>query len=399
MNILVVYQHYYPEPFRIKDLCESLVKRGHRITVLTGLPNYPEGRIYDGYRGKDKREELLNGVQVIRCYLIPRGRNRLMLFLNYVSFTFFASLTALRLSSDFDVVFAEQTSPVLMTVPAIVYKKKHGKKMLLYCLDPWPDSLAAGGIREGSFFYRLFWPISKWIYASADRLMVSSFSFIDYFVDTFSFDRNGITYLPQYAEELFDCSGEKRNNEQFNLVFAGNVGKAQSVETIIRAANELKDKKDIRFHIIGSGSDLERCQKLVAMLKLDNVLFYGRRPLGEMPGFYKMADAMLITLRDSKSFSSTLPGKVQSYMAAGKAIIGAANGETRKVISEAECGICCAAEDYIELSKAILEYYKTKNRELMGLKARTYYENNFSKEQFMITLEKALTELGEQGDV
>lgn len=396
MNILVVYQHYYPEPFRINDLCESLVSRGHNVTVLTGIPNYPEGHFYDGYKMGVKNEEILKGVKIMRCSLLPRGKSKFTLSLNYISFALSASIKALKLKNDYDVVFAQQTSPVLMILPAIVYKIKYHKKMLLYCLDPWPDSLAAGGIKEGSLVFSLFQPISKWIYNAADCLMVSSYGFIDYFQETFGFEKSRIRYLPQYAEDLFLPDNDHKRNDQLNLVFAGNIGKAQGVDTIVKAAGLLKNYPNFVFHIVGSGSDLEACKGLANEIKINNLIFHGRRPLDEMPKYYSMADAMLLTLKDQKSFSLTLPGKVQSYMAAGKAIIAAANGETRRVIEEAKCGICCAAEDYQAYAETILEFYQTKNREHFGKNARAYYEQHFSKEQFMIKLEKALTELGEQ---
>lgn len=399
MNLLVVYQHYNPEPFRISDICEALVARGHQVTVVTGLPNYPEGNIYEGYTDKLKREELINGVKVIRCPLIPRGKSRFMLALNYLSFAFTASLRVYRLKEDFNVVYAHQTSPVLMVIPAIIYKRKHRKKLLIYCLDPWPDSLAAGDVKEGSLIYRLFMPISKWIYAQADRLAVSSYSFKKYFVDTFGFDQREIQYIPQYAEDIFSYNSETVENSKFNLVFAGNIGKAQSVDTIIKAANMLKGNEDLVFNVVGSGSDLERCQKLAGALELENVIFHGRKPLSEMPDFYKLADAMLITLCDSKSFSYTLPGKVQSYMAAGKAIIAAANGETERVINEAQCGFCCPAEDFEGLSQVIVQFCQLKDWSTFAINSRKYYDLHFSKDRFMIALEEALIDLESAVDV
>lgn len=399
MNILVVYQHYYPEPFRISDICESLVKRGHKVTVLTGLPNYPEGRIYNGYRHGERRREILNGVKVIRSFLIPRGQNYVMLFLNYISFAFFGTLKALKMQDNYNVIYVHQTSPVLMAIPAMFYKKKYHRKMLLYCMDPWPDSLAAGGIKEGNFVYWLFKLVSKWIYNSSDKLMVSSYMFREYFQDTFAMDVNTIDYLPQYAEDIFTGEAVSTNSDQYNLVFAGNIGKAQSVETIILAANELKEDQKIIFHLVGGGSSLAACRELADSLGVSNVIFYGRRSLEEMKDFYKMASAMLVTLKESKSFSYTLPGKVQTYMAAGKPIISATNGETRRIVEEAGCGLCCTAEDYRGLADIIVKFCGDKSKNEMAAKSRAYYDRYFSKERFINTLEAALTGLGEYKNV
>ncbi len=399
MKLLVVYQHYHPEPFRISDICESLVKLGHEVTVLTGLPNYPEGIIYDGYSKGERREELINGVKVTRSYLMPRGKNHLMLFLNYISFAFFASIKILKMKEQYDVIYAHQTSPVLMVIPAIIYKRKNNKKILLYCLDPWPDSLAAGGVKEGSFIYRIFKPISKWIYSSADKLMVSSYMFKEYFKTTFGFDSDAIEHLPQYAEDYFTEKVNRTNSEGFNFVFAGNIGKAQSVETIILAANELKARKQFHFHIVGGGSNLDLCKRLAKELKLDNITFHGRQPMEKMKDYYGMASAMLVTLKESKSFSYTLPGKVQTYMAAGKPIIGAANGETRRVIEEAGCGLCCPADDYLGLAAIIVQFFENQNIDQLANNSRAYYDRYFSKERFINTLERALADLGESSDV
>ncbi|MDE4541333.1 glycosyltransferase family 4 protein [Thermoanaerobacterium sp. R66] len=401
MNILVVCQYYYPEPFRITDICESLVKSGHNVTVLTGLPNYPEGYILDDYRHGKKRNEIINGVKVIRCFEIGRGKSKLKLFLNYFSYTISATLKALFIKEEFDVILVNQLSPVMMGIPAIAYKKKHHKKMLLYCLDLWPDSLAAGGIKEDSIIYKIFYNISKWIYNSADTILVTSSMFKDYFKDVLEITNIEIKHLPQYAEDLFiqnenessGYSAVQDDSKQYNFVFAGNIGDMQSVETIIKAANELRKYSNILFHIVGDGSKLDDCKQLANHLKLSNVIFYGRRPLDEMPEFYGMADAMLVTLKDNKILSYTLPGKVQTYMAAGKPIIGSINGETKRVIEQAGCGLCCKAEDHKGLADLILEFCNDDKKDNMAMNARKYYFENYSKERFMSILEHELTNM------
>jgi glycosyltransferase involved in cell wall biosynthesis len=394
VKILVVCQYYYPEPFRISDICETLVQKGHDVTVLTGLPNYPEGRVLDEYRQGKKRNETLNGVKVIRNFEIGRGNGHLKLFLNYFSFALSASIQALIMKEEFDIVFVNQLSPVMMGIPAMVYKRKHHKVILLYCLDLWPDSLAAGGIKEGSVIYKLFFKISKWIYNAADMILVTSSMFKDYFERTLGMTTDNIKHLPQYAEDLFAQCMDVPRNDTLNFVFAGNIGDMQSVETIIRAANELREYSNIAFHIVGDGSKSDECKQLVDSLGLANVKFYGRRPVGDMPHFYGLADAMLITLKDNKTMSYTLPGKVQSYMAAGKPVIGSINGETSRVIEESGCGLCCAAEDYKGLANLILQFCNSDKKEQMAANAQRFYFENYSKERFMAGLEDALIKLG-----
>ncbi|MGA4718490.1 glycosyltransferase family 4 protein [Fictibacillus nanhaiensis] len=396
MKILVVCQYYYPEPFRISDICESLVEKGHDVTVLTGLPNYPEGQVLDGYRYGKKRNEVLNGVKVIRSFEIGRGNNKIKLFLNYLSFALSGSLKAFFLKEKFDVVFVNQLSPVMMGIPAIVYKRKHKKKLLLYCLDLWPDSLAAGGINETSIIFKFFMKLSQWIYNSADCIAVTSSMFEGYFRSTLRVSNKKIHYIPQYAEELFTEKIEVNKDDKYNFVFAGNIGDMQSVDTIVRAANILRENSNILFHIVGDGSKLEECKILSKKMGLENVIYHGRRPVSEMPHYYGLADAMLITLKNNKAISYTLPGKVQSYMAAGKPIIGAINGETSRVIKNAECGLCCNAEDYSELANLLIKFCKSNEKEKMAQNSYKYYKKNYSKERFMSVLEGTLTNLGDK---
>ncbi|WP_214825870.1 glycosyltransferase family 4 protein [Exiguobacterium algae] len=397
MKILVVCQYYYPEPFRITDICESLVKNGHEVTVLTGLPNYPEGIVLDEYRYGNKRVEKINGVNVIRCFEIGRGKSNLRLFINYISFIISASIKSLSLKKKYDVVFVNQLSPVLMAIPGIIYKNKNRKKLLLYCLDLWPESLVAGGITEKSYIYKFFKIISKRIYNSADEIFISSNLFRDYFEEILNINDNNISYLPQYAENLFLENVEMDRNEKINFVFAGNIGDMQSVDTIVKAANEVKNNKDIVFHIVGDGSKLKECKNLTEKLNLKNIVYYGRLPLSKMPQIYGMADAMLITLKNNSNISYTLPGKLQSYMAAGKPIIGAINGEANQVIKESKCGLVCEAEDFSALAHLITNFHNSTSSEKLSMSKNSYsyYVNHFCKAHFMLKLEEKLCELGE----
>lgn len=394
MKILIICQYYYPEPFRISDICETLSQNGHEVTVLTGLPNYPEGQILKPYRKGRKRKELINGVKVIRAFEFGRGKGHAKLFLNYFSFVLSASFKALFMKEEFDVIFVNQLSPVMMAIPAIIYKKRHNKKILLYCLDLWPESLVAGGVKKGSIVYNFFLKVSKWIYKTSDKIFVTSGMFKEYFEHNLLMSTNNIEHLPQYAEDLFAQNIYTKKDDKYHFVFAGNVGEIQSVETIIKAANELRNTENIQFHIVGDGSALEKCKQYASGFNLTDITFYGRLPVEQMPQFYGMASAMLITLKDDAALSYTLPGKVQSYMAAGKPIIAAINGETRRVINEAECGMCCDAEDYKQLANLIIMFCNSEEKEIMAKNAKAYYIERYSKEKFFTRLEYALIELG-----
>ena len=317
MKILVICQYYYPEPFRISDICEELVKRGHEVTVVTGTPNYPMGEIYKGYEHGRKKCEVINGVSVYRCFTIGRKGGTIKRFLNYYSYAISSTLHTVFMKNEYDVVFVNQLSPVMMSYAGIAYKKIHHKKLVMYCLDLWPASLCAGGISNNSMIYKVFHRISANIYRNADRILITSNMFSEYLHDELMIKTKRISYLPQYAEQLFDpITCAKTPDDYTDLMFAGNVGKVQNVEIIIKAAYKLKDKK-VRFHIVGDGTDIDRLIHLKEKYKISNVIFHGRQPLEKMPAYYRMADAMLVTLKDDPVLSLTLPGKVQTYMAAG----------------------------------------------------------------------------------
>ncbi len=391
MKILVICQYYYPEPFRITDICEELAKGGHEVFVITGLPNYPIGEIYEDYKDGQRRDEIINGVKVHRCYTVGRKGGVVKRFLNYYSYAVSSSMYTSRLKEEFDVVFVNQLSPVMMASAGIRYKKKHCKKLILYCLDLWPESLAAGGISRKSLIFRLFHKISARIYRQADEILVTSKSFGDYLYNEFQISKEKIQYLPQYAEDIFNPETcRKKPNETVDLMFAGNIGAAQSIDTIICAAAETKDIKNLRWHIVGDGSELESMKKLASKLCINSVIFHGRQPLEEMPKFYAMADAMLVTMQSSPVLSMTLPGKVQTYMAAGKPIIGAIDGEAQFIISEANCGYAVPASDYMALANVVRDMCISHGLDEMGRKSREYYLNKFTKKSVMKQFEECL---------
>lgn len=393
MKLLCICQYYAPEPFRIADICEALVKRGHAVTVVTGLPNYPLGQIYDGYRHGKKRDEVINGVQVHRCFTVGRRHGAFFRCLNYYSYQLSSTSYIRKLPDDFDVVLVNQLSPVMMAEAGIRYKEQHKKQMALYCLDLWPESLVAGGIKAGSLLYRLFYRVSKRIYRKADRILVTSPAFSGYFAEKF-----GITqtkYLPQHAETFFtpaEC--KKEANGVLDLMFAGNVGAAQNVEIIIKAAEKTLDIPNLRWHIVGDGSELENLKALACRLGVSNVVFHGRRPAEEMPKYYSMADVMLVTMQKDPVLSLTLPGKMQTYMAAGKPILGSIDGAAARLITEARCGLCASAGDVTGLTDAIKELIKNIDAlPEFGSNGRSYLEKHFMKSTFLDTLEKELSDL------
>ena len=357
MKILFVCQYYAPEPFRHPDMCEELVRRGHEVTVVTGTPNYPMGVTYDDYKHGAHRDEVLNGVKVHRCRTIARRNNAFFRLLNYYSFVISSRLYVKKLRGDFDLVFVHQLSPVIMAEAGIDYARKHKIPLFLYCLDIWPESMVIGNIKKSSPIFKYFRFASERIYKAADKLLISSQGFAEYFEKEF-----GITdtiYLPQYAESIFTPEACRKEPDGFiDLMFAGNIGKAQSIDTIIEAARLTQDIKNLRWHIVGEGSELARIKALAS--SLPQVIFHGRKPLDEMPAYYAKADAMLITMKATKNLSRTIPGKVQTYLAAGKPILGAIDGETRRYIEETKSGLIAPAQDAPDLAEKVREYVRIK---------------------------------------
>ncbi len=382
MKILIVSQHFYPETFRINDIAIELATLGHSVTVLTGLPNYPSGIIAEGYRNHKKRDEIYQSVHILRTSIIGRGNSLLRMGLNYLSFAINASLKAFFLKEKFDVVFSFQTSPVSMVLPAIAYKLKNKTPLILYCLDQWPISLTAGPFNENGLAYRFFYHFSRWIYNQADTILLSSQSFKSYFQNVLKINSTdkGLIYWPSYAENLYQ-SIPHIENSHFDLLFAGNIGPAQNVEMIVEAANKLKASPEFHFHIVGDGLSLETCRKSANQNQLSNISFYGHHPVEEMPKFYALADAFLITMVDNPVMNQTLPAKVQSYMAAKRPILGAINGEVRNVIETAQCGLVTSSDD---LEGFISNIQKSqKNPQQLAQWAENgynYYQKNFNKE-------------------
>ena len=401
MRILVVCQHYWPEPFNTSDVCEGLVERGHTVTVLTGMPNtgMPDNQISDAYRDGKITEETRNGVRILRAPLHPRGYGAVNRIENYLSFWHNANKLAKGLDDEFDVVLGYQFSPVMQVDPGIQYAKKHHKKMLLYSFDLWPASLLAGGFKEDSLPFKWMRSVSKRIYSEADRIAVTSPLFDEYFRSELGLDIPDSAHLPQYADDSFLADDvhevEGFDPNRVNLTFAGNVGQAQSVITIVEAAARLRERDDIVFHIVGSGSKLEECESKARELGLNNIVFHGRRPVEDMPSYYAASDAMIATFAASPMATYTLPRKVTTYLAAGKPVLAALSGETKRVIDEAGCGLTCEIEDAEGLARICAEFAERSNddRRLFGERAREYYQLHFSKEHFFDTLELLLMEL------
>lgn len=405
MRLLIICQNYWPEPFNVDDICEGLVSAGHSVTVLTGLPNYPDGVVPEKYRHGGNREQRRNGVRVLRVPIVARGAdlrslNKLRRVANYLSFALSGSLKAMRLDEEYDAVLVLQFSPILMSIPGLVVGRTQNVPVLLYIFDLWPEDMMTGGIVRGSLPYRAMKAISKAIYGKADKIAVTSPDFEKYLHEDLGLLGVRTIWLPQYAESQFEELSEASSADcrpgPLQFVFAGNVGVSQSVDVIVRAASLLVGRIDALVHIVGSGSQLNDCKALAERLKVGNVVFHGRRPLDEMREFYQRADAMLLTLAESDGGSKvplyTIPRKLQSYLASGKPIIVSAPGAASRIVRDADCGLCCTPGSPEELAGAMIRFasLQPSEKQKMGRNARTHYAERFSRAQFFKQLNKEL---------
>jgi glycosyltransferase involved in cell wall biosynthesis len=387
MKILVVCQYYYPENFQINDICEYMAADGHDVTVLTGLPNYPTGIIPDEYKHGKRRDEVINGVHVIRCFEIGRKKGAVGLAANYFSYFFSASTKVKKIGDDFDLIFAYQQSPVLMVNPAKILKERANIPMVLYCCDIWPESMKVMIKNEKSLLYRILTSISRKLYQSANKIVVQSKFFIEYFEMVHQISGQKSIFIPHFGDSHYlemDLLEEKQSNASANFVFLGNIGIAQDIDTILSAIEIIKNL-DFLVHLVGDGTYLEKAKEIVSNKGISHkVRFYGKQPLEDMPKYYRIADACLLTLKDDSYIGKTIPSKLQGYMAAGKPVIAAINGAAKDVITEAKCGECVPASDYSALADLMKDFIDNPDKyKSCGENGREYFRKHFTKEQHM----------------
>lgn len=386
MKILVVCQYFYPEEFKVNELVEGLVDRGNEVTVLTGKPTYPRGPYPKGYKFWGVQKEEYKGAKVIRVPELTRGDGgSIGIVRSMLSFLFFGRWYARWHKIEADAILCFQLSPVTMAAPALIYKRKTGVKLVHWVQDLWPESVTATtSIKGGVAINWLNRFVSK-IYRLSDVILVQSKAFEKSICEKGDF-KDKLIFAPNWAEDSI-AQGELHPADcklldGFKVMFAGNIGVAQDFPNIIKAAELLKDIKDIKWVIVGDGRAREDAEKEINRLGLtDSFVFVGRHPVNTMPWFFKQADAMLVSLKDEFIFSLTIPSKVQAYIASGKPIVTMLNGEGSRVVEEAGCGFTAASEDYNSLAKNVKKMYEMsiEEREKMGKNGRVYYDKVFEK--------------------
>ena len=402
MNILIVSQYFWPENFRINDLAKELVERGHNVTVVTGLPNYPQGKIFTDFKNNPSDYQHYHGVNVIRVPLISRGKSSWRLALNYLTFAISSCVLApwLLRKKRIDMVFAYQLSPVTIGLPAILMGHIKRAPVVFWVLDLWPETLSALGVVKSGWMLRWIGKLVRFIYHRCTLVLGQSQGFLESMAN-YCTDVEKLRYFPSWAEDDFDEKNVHLAPEiplidgAFNIVFAGNVGEAQDFPAIIRAAELLKHYDCIRWVVVGDGSVLSWLHREVSNRGLENnFLILGRFPLERMPSFYAHAGALLVTLKKDPVFGMTIPGKVQSYLLAGIPVLAMLDGEGARVVNEANAGNVSPAGDSDGLVESVLMMLKLspQGRKQLGVNGRAYAQQEFSRELAMDRLEALFQE-------
>lgn len=399
MRILIVTQYFYPENFRINDVCLGLVERGHSVTVLTGKPNYPSGKYFDGYGWFRNSYENWKGVDVYRSNLILRGNsNAINLFLNYFSFAFLSIFKLFSIKSTFDKIFIFAPSPITVGIPGIVASKLFKAKSVLWVHDLWPESIRIVGGIENKFIIKTIDLLTRWIYKKVDKILIQSEAFQSYITQQVE-EKNKIIYYPFYAEPFYRVENpEPKYSDDlpsgFKLLFAGNIGEGQSFPTLLEAAKVIKSMNlPVSWIIFGEGRMKELVIKEIATHGLENnFILKGALPATEMPKYFCCVDGLIVSLKKSEIFSITIPGKLQSYLACGKPIIGSLDGIGAQIINDSKCGFTSKAESVEELVESILRLYNLsiQDRKLLGINGRNYFEKEFERESLLDKLENIL---------
>ncbi len=408
MKVLIITQYFWPESFRINDLALSLKERGYEVFVLTGLPNYPSGRLFDGYSWNSCGRSTHKGVTVFRVPLLVRRQGKSwQLALNYLSFVFFSCFYGPFLCrGKYDIIFIFEPSPFTVGIPGVLFRRLKKAPLLFWVQDLWPESLVATGSVRSPLILSLVSKMVRFIYKRCDRVLIQSQGFEGPAVKAGA-ESSRIRYFPNWAEDLYQPVQRDETvleagglPQGFCIMFAGNLGAAQSLETIVLAADKIRHHGKIHWIIIGDGRNKDWLIQKIKEYQLEKAIhIIGQQPVETMPVYFSLADVLLVTLRKDMIFELTIPSKIQSYLASGKPVIGALDGEGARIIKASGAGYAVPAEDADALAKSVLKMFNDtySNRNEMGNNGRQYYEQYFSKEHLLGKLEDIMKEAVKEG--
>jgi len=397
MKLLIISQYFWPENFKVNDLAEDLVKRGHIVKVLTGKPNYPQGKYYKGYGLFSSRKENYKGVHIRRLPLIPRGSaSGFRLFINYFSFVVTSCFYMLFHHKKYDAVLVFATSPITVAFPAILHRWFHKTPVLLWVLDLWPESVSAAGNIQSKRILKMLEKMVKFIYKRVDKILISSRGFLSS-IEEKGIPTDKIFYAPNWAEEIYENPQTHRQKdaslmpEGFKVMFTGNVGVAQDCEALFATAEQLsKMNSSVQLIIVGEGRKKVWFEEEVKKAQLKNVHFLGGFPAEEMPSLIIHADALLVSLKDEPIFALTVPMRIQTALTSSKPIAVMLNGESASIIDEAGAGLTCNAGDAHTFAQNLheLSQYPQEKLSEMGKRGKEYYNQHFSRSKIISEIER-----------
>lgn len=403
MRIIMISQWYPPETeTRIHMLASSLVELGHKVVVITGFPNYPTGKIFPGYSLKWRQWELIDGVRVLRVPLYPNhDLSTVKRIFNYVSFTLSATTIGASLCGQADVVWAYHP-PLTVGLPTIVISKTRNIPFMLEIQDMWPETLMSTGLFKNQHGITLISKFANWLYSKSWGISVISKGFKKNLIDK-GVPCEKIHVIPNWADENLykvvepneELAMEYGFSGKFNIVYAGNMGAAQALQNVLKAAELLNDIQVIRFVLIGNGVEKQNLVQKAISMKLENVVFFDSQPACKMADFYALSEVLLVHLRDDPLFSITIPGKTTAYLACGKPIICSVAGDAAAMVQEAGAGITAKPEDPIDLARAVRQMFNltAKERMKLGVAGRNSFEKLYSKSVLIPKYEQLFKEM------
>ena len=394
-HILVVTQYFYPEQFRINDMCAEWFKRGYKVTVLTGYPNYPQGEYYDGYGWFKRTKQRWKGVNIIRIPLTARKQGSVRLALNYLSFVVSGLFWVLTTNIKADYVFTFEVSPMTQALIGVWYAKRRKIPHYLYVQDLWPENVEIVTGIHSPLVLKPIGAMVNYIYKHCNIIFATSPSFVKEIQKRVKKNKNKVKYLPQYAEDFYKPIERKPvpeipADDSFKIIFTGNIGKAQGLDILPKAAKLLKGKENVKFVIVGDGRDKDNFLKQITDNDVqDMFVMIDRQPPERIPELLAACDAAFISFMPDPLFEKTIPAKLQSYMACGMPIIAAAIGETKRIVEEAKCGVCSPIGDANKLVASIMALIKSGLVKKYKKNSKKYSNLKFEKQKIMGYLEES----------
>ena len=398
-SVLIITERFYPEEFGINELAIAWKDRGYQVAVLTQIPSYPFDKVYEGYKNKLFQIQIWNDIKIYRVFsLLGYNKNVVLKILNYLVFAFFASVVSLFIGKKYGAVFVYQIGPLTQAAPGVLIKKIFKKKLYLWVLDIWPDTVFAFGLKQRRLTVFLVSSFTKMVYRNCKTIFISCRGFENKIKDLAP--KALLQFSPQWAPEKMRFENIQphpalKNN--FNFTFAGNIGKLQNLENVIRGFGYFAENlENVRLNIIGDGSYLNHLKSTVADAKIPSVVFWGRKSLVEMPSWLAGSDVLIISLINEPVFALTVPAKFQAYLTVGKPIYCIMKGEVADLVNSNKLGLVVSSpDDVFAIKQGFEEFYHT-SKELMAefeFNARDLYSSSYNSDEIINQKTKKMFEV------